>query len=638
MLRLAERLRALRYRVWLDSTELKWGDDLSSKIDHGLTRSRFGIVILSRHFFAKSWPTRELSGLVQREILGRTKIILPLLHEIDHAYVANYSPTLAGKLSLSTSDIDAVVAAAADVLGPVPLLSPSDGSPVPVDSASLLSETVPPSRGRVGDQGTAGNTARWRIGGRFLLTVLIVISALLAIGLRRDVERRLVVSFDPDKGIGASGFSLDAPVESDASLNRLWAVAPNRFKLWDLTSARLMLERDQTNYAIVGDWYLGLAANRRLEAIDLESGRSHRPPFAPEGLPEVGVAPEGYLVHRSGTGLKLWNLHERREAGSAEWPCGGTQHVVHELDTLHAVRWVLPGVGMLLDCSSNGGGGVIWVPLNGTRPQALEARPSGFWGIVGTAIDKPKSLMAIQTGSLSSTSVSLWSMPPDHKLATFDVWPEHTQVQLSFLKEAGLLLVGSLDYPATRVALIDLRTRTVQRFSPDVKLLEGALYSSSGQDLTKHNVPPELAIPPSLEISTLGNLEWSPSGDRALLTRRSHREHAMAEVELWKTEPWRRIATFGGVGATDAAHFTGDDKAILLSSEMAGTLSLFAATTGQAILTVTDLGASPTAVSFDPDCRRVHFWTATGRLVRYSMGWRLFGLPLRLPYNGVCSG
>lgn len=87
--------------VWLDQITLLVGDSLRKKIDEGLARSDFGIVILSRHFFMKEWTQKELGGLVQRETDGK-KVILPVWHKVDHDYVARYSLILADKIAAST--------------------------------------------------------------------------------------------------------------------------------------------------------------------------------------------------------------------------------------------------------------------------------------------------------------------------------------------------------------------------------------------------------------------------------------------------------------------------------------------------------------------------------------------------------
>jgi hypothetical protein len=89
--------------VWYDEFELRVGDSLRRKIDNGIARSRFGIVVLSHAFFAKSWPQYELDGLVTMSLSGK-QVILPLWHEISKDEVVRQSPSLADKLALRTSD------------------------------------------------------------------------------------------------------------------------------------------------------------------------------------------------------------------------------------------------------------------------------------------------------------------------------------------------------------------------------------------------------------------------------------------------------------------------------------------------------------------------------------------------------
>jgi hypothetical protein len=91
------------FTVWLDEAELRVGDILGRKIDDGLSRCRYGVVILSPNFFAKEWPRRELDGLVARETSGQ-KVILPIWHKVDHEDVLRFSPTLAAKLAAKTKN------------------------------------------------------------------------------------------------------------------------------------------------------------------------------------------------------------------------------------------------------------------------------------------------------------------------------------------------------------------------------------------------------------------------------------------------------------------------------------------------------------------------------------------------------
>ncbi len=99
---LARQLQQLGLRVWLDECELTLGDSLRRKIDYALSRSRYGIVVLSPNFFSKEWPHKELDGLVARED-GREKVILPIWHNVTAADVVKFSPILAGKVAVSTS-------------------------------------------------------------------------------------------------------------------------------------------------------------------------------------------------------------------------------------------------------------------------------------------------------------------------------------------------------------------------------------------------------------------------------------------------------------------------------------------------------------------------------------------------------
>jgi len=114
---LAHTLEAQGLTVWYDRFSLCLGDSLRQKIDEGLRQSRFGIVVLSHAFFAKSWPQYELDGLVQREINGR-KVILPLWHGVSRDDVARFSPTLAGRVAASTDQpMDEIVRRIIEVVG-----------------------------------------------------------------------------------------------------------------------------------------------------------------------------------------------------------------------------------------------------------------------------------------------------------------------------------------------------------------------------------------------------------------------------------------------------------------------------------------------------------------------------------------
>jgi TIR domain len=115
---LAVALRDRGLAVWYDAFTLKLGDSLRESIDRGLAESRFGVVILSKHFFAKHWTKQELNGLTAIEVRG-TKVILPIWHGVTYEDVVNHSPMLADKKAIRTDEgLDRVVAAILEVVNP----------------------------------------------------------------------------------------------------------------------------------------------------------------------------------------------------------------------------------------------------------------------------------------------------------------------------------------------------------------------------------------------------------------------------------------------------------------------------------------------------------------------------------------
>ena len=101
---LAEALRKERIEVWYDEFSLTPGMSLRRSIDLGLAKSRFGIVVLSPHFFNKSWPEWELNGLIQRHLFGSHNVLLPLWHGVSRDEVASYSPSLADIYAMRSTD------------------------------------------------------------------------------------------------------------------------------------------------------------------------------------------------------------------------------------------------------------------------------------------------------------------------------------------------------------------------------------------------------------------------------------------------------------------------------------------------------------------------------------------------------
>lgn len=115
---LAQLLQNEGYSIWYDEFELKLGDSISEKIDYGLARSRFGLVVLSPSFFNKNWPKRELRGLVTRDVDEKT--ILPIWHNVTKDDVLNFSPPLADAIAATTTEgLEKIVAKIRKVLTPI---------------------------------------------------------------------------------------------------------------------------------------------------------------------------------------------------------------------------------------------------------------------------------------------------------------------------------------------------------------------------------------------------------------------------------------------------------------------------------------------------------------------------------------
>lgn len=89
-------LRERGLRVWYDAHEIRLGDDFRLKMDEGLSRSRFGVVVLSPRFF-KYWPEAELSALFNQERTFDQTRILPVRCDLDRVTLTQRSPLLAAR-------------------------------------------------------------------------------------------------------------------------------------------------------------------------------------------------------------------------------------------------------------------------------------------------------------------------------------------------------------------------------------------------------------------------------------------------------------------------------------------------------------------------------------------------------------
>jgi hypothetical protein len=87
-------LKAEGISVWHDRAEIRWGDSLVAKIEHGLRHSRFVLAVLSKHSVIKRWPLSELNAALSGEVTDGVVKVLPLIvgDEAERSVILNQLP------------------------------------------------------------------------------------------------------------------------------------------------------------------------------------------------------------------------------------------------------------------------------------------------------------------------------------------------------------------------------------------------------------------------------------------------------------------------------------------------------------------------------------------------------------------
>lgn len=55
--------KKLGISVFYDTDSIEWGDDWAQKIKDGLANCRFGVIIISKDFYDRTWTEKELKSL-----------------------------------------------------------------------------------------------------------------------------------------------------------------------------------------------------------------------------------------------------------------------------------------------------------------------------------------------------------------------------------------------------------------------------------------------------------------------------------------------------------------------------------------------------------------------------------------------
>jgi len=100
-------------QVWVDTEKIAWGDSITKKINEGLAKSQFVVLVLSTSFLKKDWPAKEMNSVLSREIASDVTCALPLIvgDSSDKRVILGTYPLLADKRyeEWSASDIGRIV-------------------------------------------------------------------------------------------------------------------------------------------------------------------------------------------------------------------------------------------------------------------------------------------------------------------------------------------------------------------------------------------------------------------------------------------------------------------------------------------------------------------------------------------------
>ena len=87
VIQLAEKLKKDSIEVWIDDWEIDVGDSITQKVNEGLHKAGFFLIILSEHSINSDWVARELNSTLMRQINKKNVKILPVLLDADFSEI-----------------------------------------------------------------------------------------------------------------------------------------------------------------------------------------------------------------------------------------------------------------------------------------------------------------------------------------------------------------------------------------------------------------------------------------------------------------------------------------------------------------------------------------------------------------------
>lgn len=90
-----EACRDAGINTWYDNDEIGWGDQIVTKINEGLAKSRFVIVFVTKHSVKKEWVKKELNAALSMAV-KKGQFVLPVFLGVKSEEVEQTYPFLAG--------------------------------------------------------------------------------------------------------------------------------------------------------------------------------------------------------------------------------------------------------------------------------------------------------------------------------------------------------------------------------------------------------------------------------------------------------------------------------------------------------------------------------------------------------------
>ncbi|WP_315306504.1 TIR domain-containing protein, partial [Enterococcus devriesei] len=100
--KLEKSFKNANFSVWIDKSNIGWGQSIRQSIDNGLAKSKFELIVLSSKYIQKHWTGYELDGILNKESSTGRQMVLPLWHNVTKDEIDKKSPSLSNRLALDT--------------------------------------------------------------------------------------------------------------------------------------------------------------------------------------------------------------------------------------------------------------------------------------------------------------------------------------------------------------------------------------------------------------------------------------------------------------------------------------------------------------------------------------------------------